>query len=188
MAAPSEPVNLFSSAWEVFALFAIPIGGGIPAGVLLAKSRGIQWPLMTVLYLISDVALACVFEPTMLLLAWASKRSPFLARFRVAFKKSTDKTIARYGLHPSALSLVMVSFGVDPMTGRTAALTAGHGFVTGWMLAIAGDMLFFALLMVSTLCLNNLLGDGTWTAVIIMVGMTLVPVLVRRVRGREIVK
>lgn len=183
MAAPNEPVNQLSSAWEVFALFAIPIGGGIPAGVLLAKSRGILWPAMTALYFISDIALACVFEPVVLLIKWASQRSPFFARLREAFKKSTEKTIARFGLHLRPLSLVMVSFGVDPMTGRTAAIAAGHGFIMGWMLAIAGDMLFFALLMVSTLCLNNLLGDGTWTAVIVMVGMTAVPVLVRRVRG-----
>ena len=30
--------------WPVLTLFLVPAGGGIPPGVLLAKSRGIPWP------------------------------------------------------------------------------------------------------------------------------------------------
>jgi hypothetical protein len=180
--ATQNPIHLISSMWEVFLLFAIPIGGGIPAGVLLAKNRGIGWALMLALYFVSDVALALVFEPLMLLIARAAKHSRFLARMVEALKKSTNKTIAKYGINHGPFSLILIAFGVDPMTGRTAALAAGHGFISGWTLAILGDMLFFLLLMVSTLWLNNILGDGTWTAVIIMVAMTVVPFLIRRLR------
>jgi hypothetical protein len=171
-----------SHAWEVFLLFLIPIGGGIPAGVVLARSRGIQWPAMEILYFFSDIVLALLFEPFMLLVVWASKRYAFLARITEAFKKSMSKSTARYGLKPKPFSLVMIAFGIDPMTGRTAALAAGHGFISGWTLAILGDMLFFTVLMGSTLWLNSILGDGTLTAVIIMAAMIIVPALVRRVR------
>ena len=41
--------GILSSAGEVLTLFLIPIGGGIPAGVILAKSRGIEWPVTTLL-------------------------------------------------------------------------------------------------------------------------------------------
>jgi hypothetical protein len=83
-------------------------------------------------------------------------------------------------------ALIMVSFGVDPMTGRAAAVAAGHGFVTGWTLAIIGDMIYFTLMMASILYLNNLLGDGTWATVIILVVTTAVPFLIRRIReGRR---
>ena len=174
----------FSSLWEVFVLFTIPIGGGIPAGVLLAHTRGINWPVMLALYFVSDVALALVFEPVMHLVIAASKRSPFLARLREAMKKSTAKTIANYGTRLRPHTLVAISFGVDPMTGRAATVAAGHGFVAGWMLAILGDMLFFALLMASTLWLHNILGDGNWATLVILVVMTVVPYLVRRVRER----
>jgi hypothetical protein len=167
--------------WEVFVLFSIPIGGGIPAGVVLAKSRGIDWTVMLVLYFISDVLLACLFEPFVLFMGFLGRRYRYVARFNEALKNYTNKTISKYGI--GAFSLVMVSFGVDPMTGRTAALAAGHGFISGWALAILGDMLFFALLMGSTLWLNNILGDGTWTAIIIMVAMLVVPALIRRFRG-----
>ena len=72
------------------------------------------------------------------------------------------------------------------MTGRAATAAVGHGFLKGWMLAITGDMLYFTVLMVSTLWLNNILGDGTKTMMIILVLMFVVPMIVRRVReGRR---
>ncbi len=171
-----------SSAWEVLLLFLIPIGGGIPAGVLLARVRALPWLVTVVLYFISDVILALLFEPLLLLLIAAGKRSAFLARFTQALKNSVQKTASRYGTRLGPIALITLSFGVDPMTGRAAAVAAGHGFVSGWTLAILGDMLFFLLIMASTLWLNNLLGDGTWTTVIIMVAMMGGPPLVRRAR------
>jgi hypothetical protein len=176
---------MISSAWEVFLLFLIPIGGGIPAGVVLAQQRGLPWPSMILLYLISDIVLAFLFEPLLLLIKLASRRFQFLARVSEAFKKSMDATILKYGVSPSPLALIMISFGVDPMTGRTVALAAGHSFFSGWALAIMGDMLFFLILMISTLCLNSILGDGTWTAIIITVGMMAIHFLVKRFRERR---
>ncbi len=80
------------------------------------------------------------------------------------------------------LALITVAFGVDPMTGRAVAAAVGHGFILGWMFAIAGDMIYFGLIMASTLWLNNILGDGTWTTVIILVLMMVVPSLIPRFR------
>ena len=179
----SLSLGSLASDWEVFLLFAIPVGGGIPAGVLLAQSRGIGWLTMSLLYLVSDVVLAFLFEPLMMALAYAGRRIPLLAKMREFFKNSTERTIARYGARPSPLFLISIAFGVDPMTGRAAALASGHGFLSGWAIAIAGDMLFFWLIMGSTIWLNSVLGDGTWTAVIIMAVMVIIPPLVRRVRG-----
>jgi len=171
-----------SSAWEVFLLFLIPIGGGIPAGVLLASKRGIGWAAMLILYFFSDVVLALVFEPLMLLVIRAGKHSPFFARFNAMLKKSTAKTISNYGTRLRPHTLIAISFGVDPMTGRAATVAAGHGFVAGWMLAIFGDLLFFALLMASTLWLHSILGDGTMATLVILVVMMVVPYLIRRIR------
>jgi hypothetical protein len=172
------------NTWDVFMLFAIPIGGGIPAGVVLAQSKGIAWPMMTLLYFFSDVALAIVFEPCMLVMARLAKRFQFLAQFMANLKEVTNKTIAGYGANPGPFLLVMIAFGVDPMTGRAAALAQGHNFLSGWAVAIMGDMIFFGVVMVSTIWLNNILGDGTWTAIIIMVLMLAVPALIRRVKNR----
>lgn len=186
MAAPIGSSGFFTSAWEVLVLFLIPIGGGIPGGVLLARNRGLSWLTMLVLYFISDVILACIFEPMMLFIIAGSKKVPFLVRFTEVMKKSVKKTTSNYGTTLGPLKLIMVAFGVDPMTGRAAAKAAGHGFVTGWMLSITGDMLFFALLMVSTLWLDNILGDGNKTTLIILVLMMVVPSLVRRIREKRV--
>ena len=172
----------FADMWKVLMLFLIPIGGGIPGGVLLVKSKSMAWPLMMILYLISDIILACLFEPIMLLFIVLGRRVPVLARISAVFKQVVQKTTAHYGSSAGPLALIMIAFGVDPMTGRAAAVAAGHGFVVGWIIAITGDMLYFTLLMVSTLWLNSVLGDGTWTMVIILVLMMLFPYLIRSFR------
>jgi hypothetical protein len=149
---------------------------------VLAKTRGMIWPVTAALYFISDVILACLFEPLLLLFLHYAKTSAFLTRFAAAYKESLAKTGFKYGLAPSPLSLIIISFGVDPMTGRAAARAAGHGFVAGWALAICGDMVFFAFIMTSTLLLNNILGDGTLAAIIVMIAMVVIPLLIRRLK------
>jgi hypothetical protein len=174
-----------SGAWDVFLLFTIPVGGGIPAGVLLARKSGIGWPAMEALYLVSDVALALVFEPMMLLLSRVARRFQSLSRVADAFRESMRRSAARYGTAAGPLALVLIAFGVDPMTGRTAAAAAGHGFFSGWALAITGDMMYFTVIMISTLSLRSVLGDGTATTVVILLLMMGVPYLLRRRREGE---
>lgn len=182
------PSTLFSvnlaHAWDVLVLFLIPIGGGIPAGVVLAQKKGLTWTVMCALYFVSDVILACAFEPLMLLFLRWSASNPRMARVREVLRESTSRTVSQYGLRPGPFSLVMITFGTDPMTGRAVAKAAGHGFLAGWALTIAGDMLFFLVLMASTLWLNNVLGDGTWAAIIVTLLVMVIPALVRGWRNR----
>src|SRR5450830_916244 len=127
---------------SVLKLFLIPVGGGIPAGVLLAQAKGLAWPITTGLYLVSDIALALAFEPILRLISAVAGKIPVLARFSAALKAVTARSVAHIsGTSTGPLALVMVAFGVDPMTGRATALAAGHGFLAGWAFAIAGDML-----------------------------------------------
>jgi hypothetical protein len=179
------PLNFFSNAWAVLALYLIPIGGGIPAGVLMAKSRGLSWGISAALYFVSDVILAFLFEPLMLLFIQLSQRSKTVAKISEAFKLSMQKSTAHYGHILSPLSLIAISFGVDPMTGRSAAKAAGHGFVTGWLIAITGDMFYFFLIMASTLWLNNILGNTTLTTFVILVLMMGLPPLIKKIRKRK---
>lgn len=171
-----------SNWWDVLVLFLIPIGGGIPGGVLLAKTRGIEWPMMAVLYFVSDVILACAFEPLMKLAIAVGRRIPWVLRVIEHFRRTTQKAAARYGARPHPLKLILVSFIVDPMTGRAAAYAAGHGFVTGWLIAIAGDMIYFSIVMISTLWLSDILGDGTIAMLIILVVMVGAPPLLQKIR------
>jgi hypothetical protein len=169
--------------FAVLLLFLVPVGGGIPAGVLLAQSKGLGWAPTAGLYLVSDVILALAFEPVLRGLVFLARRSPFLARFRSALKAAMALSAARVGgpgMGP--IALVMIAFGVDPMTGRSAALAAGHGFLAGWAIAIAGDMLYFAVVALATLRLNAWLKHPEATVWIVLAAMLILPSLVRRLR------
>jgi len=171
---------------SVLKLFLIPVGGGIPAGVLLAQAKGVAWPVTTALYLVSDIVLAAAFEPVLRVLAWIGGNVSFLGRLSAALKAATARSAAHFsGTGAGPLALIMVAFGVDPMTGRTAALAAGHGFLAGWAFAIAGDMLYFAVIAVTTLRLNSYFRDPNTTMLIVLGAMFIVPMLVRRFRSAK---
>ncbi|ACH40968.1 MULTISPECIES: hypothetical protein [Citrifermentans] len=170
----------------VFKLFLLPVGGGIPAGVLLARTQGLAWPVTAGLYLVSDVVLALMFEPVLRLFAAVIGNIPFLARFSAALKAATARSVAHVsGTSTGPLALVMIAFGVDPMTGRATALASGHGFLAGWAFAIAGDMLYFAVIALTTLRLNSYFKDPNTTMLIVLAAMFLVPVLVRKLRDHR---
>src|SRR5262249_42004104 len=144
-------------ALGAFLLFCVPIGGGIPAGVLMARNAGVSPPVMAVLYFFSDLVLAVTFEPILVALAGLDRWIRPLARMGTAIRALATRAGGAQTGARGPLGLVLVSFGVDPMTGRAAAAAAGHGFVPGWAIAIAGDMLYFLVLMASTLWLEGVL-------------------------------
>lgn len=172
--------------WPVLMLFLLPVGGGIPAGVLLARSKGLAWPATAGLYLVSDVLLALAFEPILRLLVLLGGKVPFLARFAAAMKAAMARSVAPFG-GPGAgpFALVLIAFGVDPMTGRATALAAGHGFLAGWAFAIVGDMLYFAVIALTTLSLNTYIRDPNTTMWLVLGAMLVVPMLVRSFRARR---
>ncbi len=170
----------------VLKLFLLPVGGGIPAGVLLAQAKGVAWPATAGLYLVSDIFLAIAFEPVLRLLAWCAGKVPFLTRIGAAMKTVTARSAAHFsGTGAGPLALIMIAFGVDPMTGRASALAAGHGFVAGWAFAIAGDMLYFAVIALTTLRLNAYFRDPNTTMWIVLGAMLVVPMVVRRFRPAQ---
>lgn len=172
--------------FSVLKLFIIPVGGEIPAGVLLAQSKGLAWPVTTLLYLVSDIALALAFEPILRLISTVAGKVPLLVRFNAACKAASARSVAHIGgTSAGPLALVLISFGVDPMTGRTTAHAAGHGFITGWAIAIAGDMLYFGVIAITTLRLNVYFKDPNTTMLIVLGAMFIIPMVVRYFRSRR---
>jgi hypothetical protein len=172
--------------FSVLMLFLLPVGGGIPAGVLLARAKGMAWPMTAGLYFVSDLILAVVFEPVLRLLAQLGGRVPFLARLSTAMKAAMARSTAHFsGSGAGPITLVMIAFGVDPMTGRASALAAGHGFLAGWAFAIAGDMLYYAVIALTTLRLNSYIRDPNTTMLVVLGAMIAVPMLIRYFRSRQ---
>ena len=182
-------LGLFPSTsvmFSVLKLFLLPVGGGIPAGVLLAHGKGLAWPITTGLYLVSDIVLALAFEPILRLLAAVVAKVPFLTRFSSALKVVMARSVGHFsGTTAGPLTLVMIAFGVDPMTGRATALAAGHGFLAGWAFAIVGDMLYFAVIGLTTLRLNSYFQDPNTTMLVVLGAMFAVPILVRYFRSPQ---
>ena len=174
--------SFLSAHLKVLATFLIPFGGGIPSGALLAQSSGIHWAMTSFLYLVSDIILACIFDPIMWWIVRRVKRSPQGHPITTVFREALLRTIPKLGVSAGPLSLILIAFGVDPMTGRIATAMAGHGFITGWALSITGDMIFFGLILASTLFLNGILGNGDLTALLVLAGMFGIPALYRRLR------
>jgi hypothetical protein len=151
---------------------------------LLAHSKGLAWPVTAGLYFVSDVILALAFEPILrLLVAWGRKVQ-LLARLGAAMKAAMARSAAHFGgTVAGPFTLVLISFGVDPMTGRASALAAGHGFIAGWAFAIAGDMLYYGVIALTTLRLNAYFRNPNTTMFIVLGAMIVVPMLVRYFRS-----
>ena len=170
---------------SVLKLFLIPVGGGIPAGVMLAKAKSVAWPATALLYLVSDIILVFLFEPVLRLLAFVFGKVSLLSRVAAVMKAATARSVSHFsGTGAGPIGLIMIAFGVDPMTGRASAHAAGHGFVSGWAIAITGDMLYFAVIAISTLRLNSYIKDPNITMLIILAAMFSIPLLVRFIRSR----
>ena len=187
---PEQVFNLApstASMLSVLKLFLIPVGGGIPAGVLLAQTKGVAWPVTTMLYLVSDIVLAVAFEPVLRLITIICGKILFLARISTLLKSASARSVSHFGgTGAGPIALIMIAFGVDPMTGRASALAAGHGFITGWAFAIAGDMLYFTVIAVTTLRLNSYFRDPNTTMLIILAAMFCIPIVIRRIRSSRL--
>jgi hypothetical protein len=184
---PTAPLPAIwpSGVLGVFLLFCVPIGGGIPFGVIMARDAGISPAATAGLYFLSDLVLAVTTEPVLALLRWLSKRIEFLARIGHVFARFTGTAGLRDEGMRGPLGLVLVAFSVSPTTGRAAAAAAGHGFVSGWAIAITGDMLYFCLLMATTLWVSSIFGDDRLTIGAVLIGTWVLPLVIRRIRQRS---
>jgi len=156
---------------------------------LLARANGLPWPATAGLYFVSDIVLALAFEPVFRLIVALGRKVRFVARVAAAMRNAMARNSTYFsGKGTGPLALVMISFGVDPMTGRATALTAGHGVVAGWAFAIAGDMLYYAVVALTTLHLNPYFSNPNITILAVLGAMALAPVLVRYCRAKLLLR
>jgi hypothetical protein len=173
-----------SGALGVFLVFVTQIGAGIPIGVLLGRDSGLSPLEMAGLYLASDVVLALTCEPMLLGLAWLGRRVDWLAALGSRLGRVSGATGLSDGRVKGPLGLILFSFVFAPAPARAASEAAGHGPISGWSLAIIGDMLYFGIIMASTLLVISLFGDNRMAIAPLMVGAWLLPMLVQRLRRK----
>src|SRR5437763_1531453 len=181
---PSAPLpDLWPvGALGVFLIFVLPTIVGIPLGVIMARDAALD-PLLTAgLYFASDLVLAVTAEPMLAGLRWVARRVPFLDRLGSRLARLTEATGLQEGGARGPLGLILVSFTVNPLAGRAAAAAAGHGFFSGWALAIIGDMIYFALIMASTLWISSVFSNDRLAIGVVLIVAFLAPIVLRRLR------
>ena len=169
--------------WGVLILFCIPGGMGIPPGVLLGHQGGLGPIVMSVLYFASDIVLACVFEPLLVILAALARQLPLLRRIADRILAAMSRTMPANSAS-APIGIALTAFGAGLPFGRALAATAGFGLVSSWLFTIAGDMAYFGLGMASTLWFDDLLGDPRMAAFAGLAVMFVVPALIRRWHAR----
>jgi hypothetical protein len=184
---PTAPLPAIwpTGAWGAFLLFLIPIGGGIPLGVIMGRDAGLSPLTMAGMYFVSDIFMAVTHEPFFWLMGWLASVVPVLGKVRDFFRKASNSAGLQDDGARGPLGLILFSFTVDPISGRGAAAAAGHGFFSGWAFAIAGDMIYFAVLMAATLWLSGLFGDDRTTVGVVLLSVWGLSMFIRRRQRRS---
>lgn len=174
----------------VFALFWAPVGPGIPAGVLLARHAGINPALTLGLYTLSDLLGALVCHPLFRLmvrlgsrvrpLRWLGERLMRLALIGTG-ARSLHSIDASARPAQVLFRIATVGFGADVY--HAGMMVAGLPIprVAGWLAAIAGDLVWFAVLLGTSLIASTVTEDDRVIGVVVVIAMVAIPPLARRV-------
>ncbi len=174
----------------VFALFWAPIGPGIPAGVLLARHVPLHPAVTFLLYTASDVLGAAVCHPLFGLLRRAARRVPalkwlgerVLRLVMMGARAPRDEDLrAGTGMAPALFRVATVGFGVDVYSGGMLVNALRVPRLLGWASAIAGDLVWFALLLGTSLAAAAIVDDDRVIGGVVLLAMLVIPPLARRI-------
>lgn len=182
---PGGPVVL------VFALFWAPVGPGIPAGVLLARHVPLNPAFTFALYALSDLMSALVFGPVFALIRRhgrkvrpiraVGRRFLAIATAGVRVPRVEDMATERAALAPTLFRIATVGFGVDVYTGGALASGLPVPKVAGWASAIAGDLVWFALLLATSIGAAWFADDDRVITAVVLLAMIFIPKMARRI-------
>jgi hypothetical protein len=173
----------------VFLLFWAPVGPGIPAGVLLAHHLRIAPPVTFGLYAMSDALAALILNPMYSWLRTHGRRIPAIRTigrrvlsFAMIGTRAPSADDLRDGrVAPALFRIATVGFGVDIYTAGALASGLPIARVPGWAAALAGDLVWFAILLASSIAAAHVFDDERWVAVVVLVVTFAVPPIARRI-------
>jgi hypothetical protein len=174
---PGGPVAL------VLALFFAPVGPGVPAGVLLARHLSLTPAVTFGLYALSDVLAAIVCHPLFALLRrYGRKVRPirWLGRRILSVAMIGVRAPEPGGVTPALSRIATVGFGVDVYTAGMLATGLPVPRLPGWASAITGDLLWFAVLLGTSVVAASIADDDRFIALVMIVAMIVIPRLARR--------
>ena len=173
----------------VFALFWAPVGPGIPAGVLLAQHLRMAPALTFALYSLSDALAVLLLHPLYTLLRRhgrrvsairaVGKRALRIAMIGVRPPSAEDVRAGRVA--PALLRIATVGFGVDIYTAGALATGLPIRRPAGWAAAMGGDLVWFALLLGTSIAAGQIFDDEQWVAVVVLAVTLVGPAILRRI-------
>jgi hypothetical protein len=180
---PGGPTGL------VFALFWAPVGPGIPAGVLLAHHLRIAPAVTFGLYALSDTLAMLLLNPVYSFLRTHGRRNPtvlkigrrMLAVAMIGTRRPTADEVRAGRLAPALFRIATVGFGVDIYTAGALATGLPIPRLPGWAAAMAGDLVWFALLLGSSIAAAQVFDDERLIAVVVLAVTLLGPSIARRI-------
>jgi hypothetical protein len=181
---PGGPVGL------VFLLFWAPVGPGIPAGVLLARHIPLNPALTFGLYAVSDVLAAFVCHPLFVGFKHLARRVPAVRTagqrmMKLAMLGTPAVHAEARGMpasRPAALFRVAtIGFGVDVYTAGAVATGLDVPRVLRWACAIAGDLVWFAILLGTSVVAASVADDDRVVGGVVLVAMLVIPSVARRI-------
>ena len=173
----------------VFALFWAPVGPGIPAGVLLANHLRLPPPVTFGLYSLSDALAIIMLSPFYAWLRTYGRGIPAVRKIgsrllrlaMIGVRRPTPEEVSSGRLGPALLRIATVGFGVDIYTAGALASTLPIPRLPAWAAAMAGDLLWFAVLLSASVAAAQIFDDERWVAVVVIVVTVAGPSLLRRI-------
>ena len=173
----------------VFTLFWAPVGPGIPAGVLLAHQLRIAPPITFGLYALSDLLAALLLHPLYTWFRTRGRRIPAVRKIgqrvlrfaTVGIRRPTAEDVQAGRLAPVLLRIGTVGFGVDIYTAGALASGLPIPRLPGWAASIVGDLLWFAMLLGTSIAAASIYDDPRWVGVVVLAVTFIGPSILRRI-------
>lgn len=169
----------------VFVLFWSPwmAGIGIPAGLLLARHAEISPFIIFGLYALTDIMAAFVTHPLYAGLKRLGGRNRYFATVgrwyvKIAMLGARMPRVddVRSGaLMPALFRIGVVSFGLDIYHGGLMIAGLPVPRVLGWLAALVGDMIWFAVLYATNVAASKLFDSEKVVGVVTLVAMFALP-------------
>lgn len=173
----------------IFLLFWAPVGPGIPAGVLLANHLRLPPPITLGLYALSDTLAALLLNPIYSWFRTHGRRIPAVHRIgsrmlkvaMIGVRRPSTDDLRDGRVAPALFRIATVGFGVDIYTAGALASGLPIRRLAGWAAAMAGDLVWFSILLASSIVASQIFDDERVVAVVVIVVMVAVPPLARRI-------
>lgn len=172
----------------VFLLFWAPVGPGIPAGVLLARHLRVPPPVTFGLYTLSDTLAVLILHPVYSWLRTHGRNNPTIRRIGqrvLAFammgtRRPTPEEVREGRLAPILFRIATVGFGIDIYTAGALASGLPIPRLPGWLAALVGDLLWFAVLLAFSVLAAEVIDDDRVVSVVVIAVALLAQPIARR--------